>query len=322
MGVNLDTGDRPFQCELCSRSFARHDTLARHKRIHRYQSPDGADGFLPLPFVPQVLSDRRLPNQTAAIDWPPVQTFEQPNFQPLDAAQDNSLQPLDIEPPGFSPFGGTEDYLQYIFPSPQDGAMPFSPEEDLFATGVEASPAQVDANGRRATGPPENTSPPALLQLNAMIHDSVSPPVQPYLLWGLLTLGFQSARYKQSIRRKGINSIFFDACLSLFFSQFNPTFPIVHEPTWKLKTTGPFLLLNMVAIGSLFIGNDDAISKGEFLWEIAQTAAATRWNYSYGLNLRHVSGDYPNTQIVTCAVLGQLYAMMSQVGIPSYLQLS
>lgn len=137
-----------------------------------------------------------------------------------------------------------------------------------------------------------------------------------------LRLQSQSARYKQSIRRKGINSIFFDACLSLFFSKFNPTFPIVHEPTWKLKTTGPFLLLNMVAIGSLFIGNDDAISKGEFLWEIAQTAAATRWNYSYGVNLRHVSGDYPNTQIVTTAVLGQLYAMMSKVRIPSYAQSS
>lgn len=86
----------------------------------------------------------------------------------------------------------------------------------------------------------------------------------------------------------------------------------MHEATWKLKTTGPFLLLNMVAIGSLFIGTEDAISKGEFLWEIAQVAASTRWNYSFELSLRHVAGDYPSWQIVSCALLGQLYAMMSR----------
>lgn len=87
----------------------------------------------------------------------------------------------------------------------------------------------------------------------------------------------------------------------------------MHEATWKLKTTGPFLLLNMVAIGSLFLGNSDAISKGELLWEIAQAAASTQWSYSYELTLRHVAGDYPNTQIVGCALLGQVYAMMSKV---------
>lgn len=86
----------------------------------------------------------------------------------------------------------------------------------------------------------------------------------------------------------------------------------MHEPTWKLKRTGPFLLLNIVAIGSLFLGSEDAISKGEVLWEIAQAAASTRWNYSYDLNLRHVAGDYPATQIVETALMGQLYAMLSK----------
>lgn len=71
----------------------------------------------------------------------------------------------------------------------------------------------------------------------------------------------------------------------------------------------------MVAIGSLFLGTDDAVSKGELLWEIAQAAASTHWNYSYEVTLRHVAGDYPNTQIVACALLGQLYAMMSKVRI-------
>jgi len=35
----------------------------------------------------------------------------------------------------------------------------------------------------------------------------------------------------------------------------------MHEATFVLKDCGPFLLLNMVAIGSLFIGTNDAVDK-------------------------------------------------------------
>ncbi len=35
----------------------------------------------------------------------------------------------------------------------------------------------------------------------------------------------------------------------------------MHEATFELKDCGPFLLLNMVAIGSLFIGTTDAVDK-------------------------------------------------------------
>ncbi|KAK5220577.1 hypothetical protein LTR72_007199 [Exophiala xenobiotica] len=50
----------------------------------------------------------------------------------------------------------------------------------------------------------------------------------------------------------------------------------------------------MAAIGSLFIGAEDAVEK---------------WMNVYDQNLRE---DTSNTQIVTCALLGQLYAMMSR----------
>ncbi|KIW48483.1 uncharacterized protein PV06_01063 [Exophiala oligosperma] len=229
------------------------------------------------------------------VDWSHVQTSEQSHIQPLPFTQLDSFENDNSELPNFSPFGstGTEDFLQYIFPSPQDAMMPLSPSQNLSGIATEANPPQDVADLDKGPSQAADPSPPALLQLNAMLHEN-------------------SARYKQRIREKGINSVFFDACISLFFSQFNPTFPIMHEATWKLKSTGPFLLLNMVAIGSLFLGNSDAISKGELLWEIAQAAASTQWNYSYELTLRHVAGDYPNTQIVGCALLGQVYAMMSK----------
>lgn len=133
--------------------------------------------MLPLTFVPQVLDDNhRLPDETQIIDWPPVQSFEQSNFQAPEPSQANSLLPVNIEPPDLSPFGNTEDFLQYIFPSPQDGEIPFSPDQDPFATAGEASPPQVVFNNRRGNEQPDDSSPPALLQLNAMIHDSVSFP--------------------------------------------------------------------------------------------------------------------------------------------------
>ncbi|KAJ9605679.1 hypothetical protein H2200_009528 [Cladophialophora chaetospira] len=289
------TGDKPFSCELCHRSFARLDTLSRHKKTHRNDTANDFEEFLQSPTVTEPLvGDQILPGNDSAMDWPQDPTLDaigDIGFQqalPAMSAFDASV----VEPSSMPFFSDTEDVLQYIFPSPANWALPF-PEAQALTFSDHASPAQDDQNSRERSNQIDQTSPPALLQLNAMITDN-------------------SARYKREIRQKGITSRFFEVSLSLFFSQLNPTFPIVHEATWTLKNTSPFLLLNMVALGSLFIGNDDAIVKGEFLWETAQVAAATRWNHIYEKSLRQAA-DHSPAQIVTCAVLGQLYAMMSKL---------
>ena len=84
---------------------------------------------------------------------------------------------------------------------------------------------------------------------------------------------------------------------------------ILHEPTFSLQGCCPFLLLNMVAIGSLFFGSTDAIIRGEFLWRLAQTAAATSWGDVFEGN---ICGFKHTRQIVTTALLGQTYAMLSR----------
>lgn len=179
-----DTGDRPFNCDLCNRSFARVDTLARHRKTHRSQALDDPDGIA-MPVVPQNPDDSHpLFQSHSDVDWSRVQTFEQSNLQPLPFTQVDALHNNNTEPPSFSPFGsaGTEDFLQYIFPSPQDAMLPFSPSQDPFAAVREVNPTQDgDALGK---GPhqPVDPSPPALLQLNAMIHDSVSSGLtEPHL---------------------------------------------------------------------------------------------------------------------------------------------
>jgi hypothetical protein len=58
-----------------------------------------------------------------------------------------------------------------------------------------------------------------------------------------------------------LTSKFLDSCLHMFFSRFVPMFPVVHEPTFVFRECSPPLLLNAIALGSLFLGTKEASSK-------------------------------------------------------------
>lgn len=47
----------------------------------------------------------------------------------------------------------------------------------------------------------------------------------------------------------------------MFWSKFVPTFPVVHQPTFIFKDWTYPLLLNAIAIGSLFTGQQDDQAK-------------------------------------------------------------
>ncbi|KAL9567588.1 hypothetical protein ACKAV7_008352 [Fusarium commune] len=103
---------------------------------------------------------------------------------------------------------------------------------------------------------------------------------------------------------------FLDSCLQAYFSYFNIYFPILHRPTFVYRDCSPSLILNAIALGSLFIGTDDAGHGGEVLWRLAHTAVATAWTAL----LRH-RGPYDShrgVQLVLTALLGQCYAVMSE----------
>jgi hypothetical protein len=59
----------------------------------------------------------------------------------------------------------------------------------------------------------------------------------------------------------GLTSKFLDSCLHMFFSSFVPMFPVVHQPTFVFRECSPSLLLNAIAIGSLFLGTNEASAK-------------------------------------------------------------
>lgn len=70
------------------------------------------------------------------------------------------------------------------------------------------------------------------------------------------------------------------------------------------------LLLNAIAIGSLYLGPKDSVAKGEVLWRLAHTAVATSWQ-----TLIEHQGTYDackGVQLIITALLGQIYGGLSK----------
>ena len=61
----------------------------------------------------------------------------------------------------------------------------------------------------------------------------------------------------------------------MFFVRFIPTFPVLHRATFVFRECTHPLLINAIAIGSLYLGPKDSIAKGEALWRLSHTAIAT-----------------------------------------------
>lgn len=118
-----------------------------------------------------------------------------------------------------------------------------------------------------------------------------------------------SKRLSSDIDNCGITSDFLDACLHEFLERVSPAFPVIHAPTFSSQRTIPPLLLNMVALGSLFVCLPNAIRKGELLWRLGYTAVATSWRTLISLRRPHDKCD--SVQLVLTALLGQTYALLS-----------
>lgn len=118
-----------------------------------------------------------------------------------------------------------------------------------------------------------------------------------------------SKRLNADLHNTGITSAFLDACLQEFFERISPCFPVIHEPTFATRETIPPLLLNMVALGSLFVCSPGSSQKGEMLWRLGHTAAATSWQALIGSRGPHDGCE--GIQLVLTALLGQTYALLS-----------
>lgn len=120
----------------------------------------------------------------------------------------------------------------------------------------------------------------------------------------------QSSNVTAAVKAMSVTSVFLDECLHMFFDRFIPTFPILHRATFVFRECPQALLLNAIAIGSLYLGPKDSVAKGEALWRLAHTAVATSWQ-----SLITHSGPYDTckgVQLIITALLGQIYGALSK----------
>jgi Fungal specific transcription factor domain len=118
-----------------------------------------------------------------------------------------------------------------------------------------------------------------------------------------------SKRLSSDIHDRDITSDFLDTCMHEFFQRISPSFPVIHEPTFSSQKCTPPLLLNMVALGSLYVCLPNAVQKGELLWRLGHTAVATSWQTL--ISLRGPHDKCGGVQLVLTALLGQKYAFLS-----------
>lgn len=67
----------------------------------------------------------------------------------------------------------------------------------------------------------------------------------------------------------------------MYFTKFNPVFPIVHAPTFRPSAKSSLLLLSICSVGSLFIGSRRAVSQGQKIFEMLNKAILTSVSERY-----------------------------------------
>lgn len=107
-----------------------------------------------------------------------------------------------------------------------------------------------------------------------------------------------------------IQRILTHACDFRFFDRFIPIFPVMHRPTFVYRDCSHQLLLNAIALGSLYLGPSDSIAKGEVLWRLAHTAVATSWQTL--IAHRSEYDACPGVQLILSSVLSVTYGALSK----------
>lgn len=273
---------------MCKRSFNRQDSLARHAKLHsressQYPSPASIDteqSAITRDEEGSVHSDVILlesplegPNPVAT-DLKELTVVDEPDFSLIWPDSENLFHSIiSLDNQWQIPLGASSfDYQQPVNEVPAT----YSSFEDRVSS-IEAIPTGANRQ---------------------MVHD-VSKMVKNL-----------SSNVTAAVEATSINSVFLDECLHMFFVKFIPTFPILHRETFVFRECIHPLLLNAIAIGSLYLGPKDAVRKGEALWSLAHAAISTTWQ-----SLITHRGSYDacdGVQLVITVLLAQLYGSLSK----------
>ncbi|PQE03653.1 C2H2 type zinc finger domain protein [Rutstroemia sp. NJR-2017a BBW] len=289
------TGSRPFTCKECRRPFARQDSLARHERLHTrrevtYPSPPSS-----------LVSQSSIPTISTAIEANyQVETPKaHQGMVPEQCVSNTALQT--------TPSSSAELDFELIWPD----------SEDLFETLMSTDPTSQWQM-------PMGTLPISTrTNLNNSIFGTPGPFHDKSSI-GAIPIGEShqavhnvsemvtslSSTVTAAVEATSLTSVFLDECLHMFFVRFIPTFPVLHRSTFVFRECTQPLLLNAMAIGSLYLGPKDSVAKGEALWRLAHVAVATSWETL--ITHRGAYDTCQGVQLVVTALLAQIYGALSK----------
>ncbi|KAJ5194257.1 hypothetical protein N7491_001593 [Penicillium cf. griseofulvum] len=293
------TGSKPYVCKECRRPFARQDALTRHEKLHARttNARNGSENHFP----PQSTSLDSLaswdtssastaePASTSATShsWDESHPGNHAGMHNIASELDFALVWPDSENL-FQSLMSTDTTYQWQMPL---GTLPFSPIVQDTNSMNFVSPNSFDDRRSSVGTIPSGGGHQAVRDVTEMVTSS-------------------SSSVTAAVKATSITSVFLDECLHMFFVRFIPTFPILHRATFIFRECTHALLLNAIAIGSLYLGPKDSITKGEALWHLAHTALSTSWQ-----SLITHSGPYDackGVQLMTTALLGQVYGALSK----------
>ena len=282
----IHTGAKPFICDDCGRHFSRSDSLARHvRRSHAEELSQGDELAQGQEGHTDLLS--RADDEVSSVD---VLAATSPEIDNCHAPADLDRSTDMVNNPGFHlNWPDSEALLQSILNTGNND----------FTTQLEALPLEAI--------PPLATqqSSPWLPQNDDLLHPNNGEPVRDVSR----IIAAVSANVTFDAGTVSLTTTFLDECLNLFFDRFIPILPVSHRPTFQYGEWTHPLLLNAISIGSLFLGEDMHVAQGQALWKLAHVAVATSWNTL--MQHKAPEDDRYGVQLVTTALLGQTYAMLS-----------
>lgn len=263
----------------CKKGFGRQDVLNRHMKLHANRPA----------WNPPASNGQQQQAATGGAVAPGTPASPPTSLGPVDYSVEQTRlldQSLLASPYSF----GSENLLEWLIPDLERSSSLLVPMADTS----DNSHSLISASNCSHPVPPAdgqgNSGQHAVHELNKLIDDL-------------------STRLNNDIHNTGVTPSFVDVCLREYFGRVSPCFPIIHEPTFSARDCIPPLLLNMVALGSLFVCLPDAAQQGEMLWKLGHTAVATSWQTL--IKLRGPHDQCGGIQLVLAALLGQTYALLS-----------
>ncbi|THY78493.1 C2H2 type zinc finger domain protein [Aureobasidium pullulans] len=301
-GVTADCV-RPFTCKECNRAFSRQDSLARHEKLHLRRESMKCTSPAASTYTPAkthalqhlLATDEELDTRSYVppSDHGTSQTWNEQSYQVESDMMDmHCATDLDFQ----LIWPDSEELFQSIMSSETTtqmpvGTLPFPQGLDQFTPTSLDSPTSFDDRGSAIKAIPNGGGHQAVHGVSKMISNL-------------------SSSITAEAEATSITSVFLDECLHMFFVRFIPTFPVLHRATFVFRDCTHPLLLNAIAIGSLYLGPKDAIAKGEALWRLSHTAVATSWQSL--ITHRGPHDPCNGLQLVQAALLGQVYAALSK----------